>query len=62
MSDLESKALEIVGRHKPGDNIRLEDSKVIFEYCKNVVDVEYGCPGCALRKKFGKCPIVISLP
>jgi hypothetical protein len=62
MSDLESKALDIVERHKSGGNIPVEDAKVIFDYCGSVVDTEHGCPKCALRKKFGKCPIVISLP
>jgi hypothetical protein len=62
MSELESKVLEVIGRYKHGDAVSIEDVKVLFDYCISVEDVKHCCPGCVLRKKFGKCPIVVSLP
>ena len=62
MNRMESKVLEIVGRYKDGGIISIEDAEVIFEYCKSVSDTEHSCPKCVLHKKFGKCPVVISLP
>jgi len=33
---MEHKVLEIVGKYKGGDELSLEDFKVIMEYCRSV--------------------------
>jgi len=56
---MEHKVLEIVGKYKGGDELSLEDFKVIMEYCRSV---KMDCKGkCVLHNKFGKCPVVISI-
>ena len=56
----EAEVLDIIKRHKPGDTLTEKEAEVIFKYCKSIRVKD--CSRCVLRKKYGKCPIVISLP
>jgi hypothetical protein len=55
---MEHKVLDIVGKYRSGDELSLEDFKVIMEYCRSLGK---RCGECVLHRKFGKCPIVISV-
>jgi hypothetical protein len=55
---MEHKVLEVVGKYRSGDELSLEDFKVIMEYCRSLGK---RCGECVLHRKFGKCPIVISV-
>jgi len=49
--------LGIISKYKSGDTLSREDAVEIMKYCAKT-----NCELCILRKKFGKCPLVISLP
>jgi len=53
----EKDVLEIISKYKSGDTLSREDAVEIMKYCAKT-----NCELCILQKKFGKCPIVISLP
>ena len=54
----DERILTIVGRYKSGDELSLDDFKAIMEYCRSL---GRRCSGCVLYKKFGKCPVVVSV-
>ncbi|MEM3551574.1 MAG: hypothetical protein QXK47_03950 [Candidatus Bathyarchaeia archaeon] len=63
MEELKRKAFEIIEGHQSGDVLRLDEAKILLEYCCKVRE-EGGdsCGLCELRKRFGTCPIVVSVP
>ncbi len=61
MENVEAKVLEIVGRHKPGDTLPIEEVDVIIEYCKSVRAEKDDCSKCILHKKYDKCPIALKI-